>query len=48
MSDQKHAANRRSFLKLAGTLAATVAVGGCELETRVPGTAASTASDRIP
>ena len=48
MSEQKHTANRRSFLKLAGTLAATAAVGGCELETRIPGNAATTASDRIP
>jgi len=48
MSDQNSSADRRSFLKVAGALAATAAVSGCTLETRVPGSASGSASDRSP
>jgi hypothetical protein len=48
MSDQNSSADRRSFLKIASALAATVAVTGCTFETRVPGGASGSAADRIP
>jgi len=48
MSDQNSSADRRSFLKVAGALAATVAVTGCTLESRVPGSVSGSVSDRSP
>lgn len=48
MSEQSSSADRRGFLKVAGALAATAAVSGCKFESRVPGTASGSASDRIP
>lgn len=48
MSDQNSNADRRSFLKVAGAFAATAAVSGCKLETRVPATASGSATDRLP
>jgi hypothetical protein len=47
MSDRTSPPDRRTFLKVAGSMAAGAAVSGCRLETRVPDAATNAANDRV-
>ena len=47
MSDETVPSDRRSFLKVAGAIAAAAATSGCRAETHAPDTATTNANDRV-